>query len=99
LKVDDLIDMTDLEKMETQHKQLKLNKALANANDLLLTIKRNSLFNASVTKTSTFEDDLDLDEGKLYNDVIRVIKEKKRKKDYEKHDMLNFYDIKKGRRE
>jgi hypothetical protein len=85
--------------METQHKQLKLNKALANANDLLLTIKRNSLFNASVTKTSTFEDDLDLDEGKLYNDVIRVIKEKKRKKDYEKHDMLNFYDIKKGRRE
>jgi hypothetical protein len=67
---------------------------------MLLTHNRNnSITNASVTKTSTFDDDLELEQGKLYNDIIRVLKEKKRKKDYEKHDMLNFYDVMKGRRD
>lgn len=93
------MDMTDFEKMEAHRKDSKINKVLQNANSMLITYnRRNSTFNASVTKTSAFDDDLELDQGKLYNDVIRVLKEKKRKKEYEKHDMLNFYDVMKGSR-
>ena len=62
MRVDDLMDMTDLEKMEAQRKHSKLNKVLQNANSMLITHNRkNSITNASVTKTSTFDDDLELE--------------------------------------
>ena len=35
----------------------------------------------------------------MYGEVLKSLKEMKRKTDYDKRDLVNFYDVKKGRRD
>jgi hypothetical protein len=63
----------------------------------LLEHKRRSLSNTT-KRTSVFEEDLELDQGKGFGEVFKFMKEQKRKREYDKYAMVNFYDVKHGKR-
>jgi len=85
MKVESLMEMTDFDKMQAQSKkQGGLQKVMQDATSALVMVERaRSSMQTSVTKFSAFDDDLELDRNQGAGDIIKFLKEAKRRKDYE----------------